>query len=200
MSFRKPLTFLLVGLFAGALLATASLTWRLSLGWVGSLGLVAWALYARRRWTHLESTTGLEPSPPERILWLRLSGTALILGHLVAAIVLVGNNLRVGYGNWLANDSWMMCVAYVLAALLFRRDRSEKDERHESIAAQGHRTGYTAVIVLLMPLIAWLAFTPRAWRVFFTDFVIANVLIALLMASYAALLFVQLVAYARDTR
>ncbi|MEO8314624.1 MAG: hypothetical protein ABI645_07490 [Pseudomonadota bacterium] len=196
----KPFLFLAAGLAAGVLLALASFTWHLSIGWIGAIGLVGWALYARRRWTMLESTTGLGPSPPERMLWLRLSGTALILGHLVAAIMLVGNNLRVGYGNSLAADSWTMAVGYMLAALLFRRDSNQSDERHQAIESYGHRIGYGASIVLLLPLIAWLAFTPRHWRVFFSDFVIANVLIALLLASYVALLFVQLVGYARDTR
>ena len=196
----KPLVFLVVGLVAGVLLAIASLAWHFSIGWIGALGLVGWALYARRRWTALENTTGLEPSAPERVVWMRLGGTALILGHLAASIVLVGNNLRVGYGNSLAADSWTMVLAYVVAALLFRRDTTEKDERHEAIAARGHRVGYATLSVLLPPLIGWLAFTPREWRVFFSDFVIANVLIALLLASYVALLFVQLVAYARDTR
>jgi hypothetical protein len=196
----KPLAYLVAGLAAGALLAVASLTLNLSIGWIGALGLVGWALYARRRWSVLADTTGLEPSPPERMLWLRLSGTALILGHLVAAIVLVGNNLRLGYGNSLATDSWTMAVGYLVAALLFRRDRQQSDERHQTIEASGHRMGYSMSIALLLPLIAWLAFTPRDWRSFLTDFVIANVLIALLLASYVALLFVQLVGYARDTR
>ncbi len=196
----KPFSYLVAGLAAGALLAAASLTWQLSIGWMGALGLIGWALYARRRWTALEESTGLEPSPPERMLWLRLSGTALILGHLVAAIALVGNNLRVGYGNSLAADSWTMAVGYMVAALLFRRDRNQSDERHQAIEAYGHRIGYATSIALLLPLIAWLAFTPREWRSFLTDFVIANVLIALLLASYVALLFVQLAGYARDTR
>ena len=196
----KPFSYLMAGLAAGALLAVASFTWKLSIGWMGALCLTGWALYARRRWSVLEESTGLEPSPPERMLWLRLSGTALILGHLVAAIALVGNNLRVGYGNSLAADSWTMVIGYMLAALLFRRDRNHSDERHQAIEARGLRFGYATVVVLLLPLIAWLAFTPRPWRVFFSDFVIANVLIALLLASYVVLLFVQLVGYARDTR
>lgn len=176
----RPATFLVAGLATGALLATISLFFQFSVGWIGA--------------------AGLEPSAPERILWLRLCGTALVLGHIVTAIVLVGNNLRVGSGNTLAMDSWILVAGWQVATWLFRRDRRERDERHEVIAARGYRAGYYASIVLLLPLIAWLAFTPRPWRTFFSDFVIANVLIALLIAAYAALLFVQLLAYARDTR
>jgi len=196
----KPLAFLLAGLAAGALLAFASLVWQVALGWIGAVALIGWALQARRRWSTLEDASGLGPSPPERMIWMRLCGTALVLGHLTAAIVLVGNNLRVGSGNTLAADSWVMVIGWQVAAFLFRRDRNERDERHDAIAARGYRAGYFATILLLLPLIAWLAFTPRPWRAFFTDFVIANVLIALLIAAYAVMQFVQLVAYARDTR
>src|SRR5262245_33025141 len=104
----QPLAFLLAGLAAGAALAVAGLTWQVPIGWIGALGLVGWALYARSRWLNLEDTTGLEPSAPERMLWLRLSGTALVLGQIATAIALVGNNLRVGYGNTLASDSWTL--------------------------------------------------------------------------------------------
>jgi hypothetical protein len=200
MLYLKPLLLLLAGLAVGALLARAGLAWQLPLGWLGAVVLVGWSLLARRRWLILEGATGLEPSPPERMIWMRMCGTALVLGHLTAAIALVGNNLRVGYGNTLAADSWVMVIGWQVAAFLFRRDRKERDERHDTIAAHGYRAGYIASILLLLPLIAWLAFTPRPWRAFFTDFVIANVLIALLIAAYAVMQFVQLVAYARDTR
>lgn len=196
----KPLTFLLSGLAVGALMAIAGIASRIPVGWIGAIGIVGWALYARRRWLALEDAIGLEPSPPERMVWMRLCGAALVLGHLATAIVLVGNNLRVGYGNTLAADSWVMVLGWQIAAFLFRRDRNERDERHDAIAARGYRAGYFASILLLLPLVAWLAFTPRPWRAFFTDFVIANVLIALLIAAYTVMQFVQLVAYARDTR
>jgi hypothetical protein len=195
----KPIAFLAVGLVAGALLAIASLASHTPTGWVGAAALIIWAVVARRRWSALEATNGLDPGAPERVLWLRLAGTALLLGHLTAAILLVGNDLRVGQGNSLAGDSWTMVAAQMIAALLFRHDSKEQDERHAVIAARGVRVGYATLIAVLIPIIAWLAFMPRDVRAALSHFVIANVLIALLLASYAALLFVQLVDYARDT-
>jgi hypothetical protein len=195
----QPITFLLAGLLAGALLALASQAASIPTGWIGSIALIAWAVFARRRWTRVETTSGLEPGAPERVLWLRLAGTSLLVGHLIAALLLVGNDLRVGQGNTLAIDSWTMVIAFQVAALLFRRDRHEHDERHAVIAAHGFRVGYGALIATLIPLIAWLAFTPRVARAQLSDFVIANVLIAVLLLSYVALLFIQLLDYARDT-
>jgi len=195
----KPISFLATGLVAGALLAIASLVSHVPTGWIGAGALITWAVVARRRWTALEATNGLEPGAPERALWLRLAGTALVLGHLVTAILLAGNDLRVGQGNTLAVDSWTLVTAQIVAALLFRGDSKVQDERHAGIAARGVRVGYATLIAVLIPVIAWLAFTPPGARVVLSHFVIANALIALLLVSYAALLFVQLVDYARDT-
>jgi hypothetical protein len=195
----KPFAFLAAGLVIGASLAIVSLASHLPTGWMGAIGLIAWAFVAKQRWTSLEATNGLDPGAPERALWMRLAGTALILGHLATAILLAGNDLRVGQGNTLAIDSWTLVVGQMIAALLFRRDSRQQDERHAAIAARGVRVGYTTFIAVLVPGIAWLAFTPPGARMSLSHFVIANALIALLLVSYAALLFVQLVDYARDT-
>jgi hypothetical protein len=196
----KPILFLLAGLAAGAALAALSLALKLPTGWVGALALIAWAILARRRWARLEETSGLEPGAPERILWLRLAGVALILGHLVAAILLVRDGLRLGSGNSLATDSWTMVAGHQIAAFLFRADFKGLDERHAPIAARGVRVGYGTLILLLIPLLAWLVVMPLALRSALTHFVLANVLIGLLCASYAGMLLDQLFAYGRDTR
>lgn len=195
----KPMAFLITALATGTLLAIASLALHVPTGWIGASVLLAWAFNARRRWTALEATSGLDPGAPERALWMRLAGTALVLGHLVAAILLAGNDLRVGQGNTLAIDSWTLVAAQLIAELLFRRDRNAQDERHIGIAARGVRVGYATFILVLIPGIAWLAFTPPGARTALSHFVVANALIALLLVSYAAMLFVQLVDYARDT-
>jgi len=195
----KPIVFLVAGLVMGAFLAILSLALHVPTGWIGAAALITWAFIARRRWTALEATNGLDPGAPERALWMRLAGTALVLGHLTTAILLAGNELRVGQGNTLAVDSWTLVAAQMIAALLFRRDSQENDERHAGIAARGVRVGYATLIAVLIPVIAWLAFTPPGARVMLSHFVLANTLIALLLVSYAVLLFVQLVDYASDT-
>jgi hypothetical protein len=193
----KPIAFLLTTLLAGGLLAVFSLMANAPTGWIGAAALVAWAFIARRRWLRVEAT-GLEPSAPERILWLRFAGNSLILGHLVVALILVQGDLRLGNGNSLAVDSWTLVLGQCVAALAFHRDRNEHDERHEAIRARGVRAGYATLIVGLIVVILWLAFMPPPLRSALTDFVLANALIILLLASYGVMLLVQLIAYARD--
>jgi hypothetical protein len=200
MSLVRVIGFLAAALGAGTALALTSLMLGVPTGWIGAAGLIGWAVAARRRWARQEATSGLEPGAPERILWLRLAGVALVLGHLAAAILLVQGDLRVGHGNSLAIDSWTMVAAIQIAALLFRRDSRERDERHDAIAAHGVRVGYAALIGLLLVLIPWLGLTPEGLRAPLTDFVLANLLIAVLLTSYAAMLLAQLIAYAKDTR
>lgn len=196
----KPVAFLLAALAAGAVLAVVGLAAGLPIGWIGAVALVGWAFAARRRWAGLEATSGLEPGAPERFLWLRLAGASLVLGQLVTAILLVRDDLRIGNGNSLAIDSWTLLVAEFIVTFAFSRDRSECDERHDAILARGVRAGYAALVAAVIALLAWLAYAPAPLRTALTDFVLANVLVALILASYSVMVFVQLVVYARDTR
>jgi len=196
----KPAAFLLACLAVGAGLAIVSFATHVSTGWAGAIALAAWAFIARRRWMLLEATSGLEPGAPERILWLRTAGNALIVGHVAASVLLVGDALRLGNENTLAIDSWTIALGQLAAALLFRRDEKERDERHAAIAAGGVRAGYTALIVLFIVLIGWLAYAPPPQRSALSHFVLANLMLVLILASYGVMLLRQLIDYAIDTR
>jgi hypothetical protein len=196
----KPFAFLLACLAVGAGLVVISLAANLSTGWAGAIALAAWAFIARRRWREIEASSGLEPGAPERILWLRTAGNALILGHVVASVLLVGDDLRLGNGNTLAVDSWTIALGQCVATLLFRRDEKERDERHATIAARGVRAGYTALIVFLIVLLGWLAYAPPPQRAALSHFVLANLVLVLILASYGVMLLRQLIDYAIDTR
>ncbi|MFT3722722.1 MAG: hypothetical protein QM773_03965 [Hyphomonadaceae bacterium] len=200
MQILKPAAFLLACLAVGAGLAVLSLAANVSTGWVGAIALAAWAFIARRRWMLIEATSGLEPGAPERILWLRTAGNALIVGHVAASVVLVGDALRLGNGNTLAIDSWTIALGQLAATFLFRRDEKERDERHAAIAARGIRTGYTALIVFLIVLLGWLAYAPPPERSALSHFVLANLMIVLILTSYGVMLLRQLIDYAIDTR
>lgn len=199
MAALKSLAFLVGALAIGAMLAYAGLKAGVLIGGLGAAVLIAWAIMAHRRWTRLEASSGLAPDAPERILWLRLAGNSLILGHAVAALALVGDDLRLGHGNTLAYDSWTLLLGQSVAALVFRRDRNERDERHEAILARGIRGGYAGLIVALVLLLVWLAFAPAPLRDALSPFILANLLIALLLASYGVMLLIQLMLYAEDT-
>ncbi len=196
----KPFAFLIAALSMGALLAVAGLKADVLVGWLGALALVAWAVVAQRRWRRLETSSGLAPDAPERILWLRLAGNSLILGHLAVVIGLVGDDLRLGNGNTLAYDSWTMVLGQAIAALVFRRDNSERDERHEAILSRGLKGGYGSLIAALALLLLWLGFAPPPLLDALGHFTLANLLVALILASYGVMLMVQLLLYAEDTR
>jgi len=159
----RPIVFLLATLAAGVGLAAASLAAGMSTGWIGALVLILWAIIMRRRWAGQEAH-GIEPGAPERVLWLRLAGSALVLGHLIAAILLLGDGLRLGSGNSLASDSWIMVVGHQIAAFLFRSDTKQQDERHAPIVARGVRVGYATLILSQIPLLVWMVVMPLALR------------------------------------
>jgi hypothetical protein len=200
MIFLGPIAFFLTCLAVGAGLALVSIAAGVSTGWAGAVALAAWALIARRRWRQIEATSGLEPGAPERILWLRTAGNALIVGHVVASVLLVRDDLRLGNANTLAIDSWTIALGQLAATLLFRRDEKERDERHAAIAARGVRAGYTVLIVFLIVLLAWLAYAPPPQRSALSHFVLANLMLVLVLASYGVMLLRQLLDYAIDTR
>ncbi len=191
----------LVGVLAfGAALALAAISWSVSTGWIGAAGLVGWAVLARRRWSRLNATTGEEPGAPERVLWHRLTGTGILLGHLTIALLNPSVDLHVGSGNTLAIDSWTILIAMIVSAALFHGDARERDERHRSIAARGVRSGYTALIVLLLILLFYLGFAPPDFRQPLTHWLLANLLSGLIVTSLLVMQFVQLLAYAPDGR
>lgn len=199
MGVLKPILFLAAGLAAGAALAFGSLAADIPTGWIGAIVLIVWALIMRRRWAWMEQRN-LEPGAPERVLWLRLAGAALVLGHLAASILLAGDNLRLGSGNSLATDNWTMEAGHMIAALLFRADIRTQDERHAPIVARGIRAGYATLILLPLPLLAWMIVMPLALRTLLTHFVLANIVVTIMVVSYVVMLLVQLFAYAKDAR
>jgi hypothetical protein len=196
----KPFAFLLACLAVGAGLAIVSFSTHVSTGWAGAVAIAAWAFIARRRWLQIEATSGLEPGAPERILWLRTAGNALIVGHVAASVLLVGDDLRLGHDNTLAIDSWTIALGQFVATLIFRRDEKERDERHTAIAARGVRAGYTALIIFAIVLLGWLAYAPPPQRSALSHFVLANIMLVAILASYGVMLLRQLIAYAIDTR
>ena len=195
----KSLAFLFLAVSLGVLLVFASLYTGWLFGWIGAAVLLGWALGIRRRWAD-RAERGLEPGPPERVLWLRLCGAGLVVGHTVAALVLVGDDLQVGRGNVLAYDLWTMIVAYMVASMLFRSDSSVHDERHAAIAAHGAIVGYRVLTTLLVVLLLYLVIVPFEARAFLTHFVLANILIVLMLTSYLAMILIELAGYARDTQ
>jgi hypothetical protein len=196
----KVLGFVAAVLAFGAALAWTAIATGLSTGWVGAAALLGWAVLARRRWERLRATTGTDPCGPERIVWHRLAGTGVLLGHLATALLNPKVDLHLGSGNSLAVDSWTILAAMAVSAMVFRGDAADRDERDAAIDARGQRAGYTALILLLLGLLAWLGFAPRPYQSALTHWVIANLLVALIIASAVVMYAAKLLAYAPDGR
>lgn len=183
----------------GASLAFSSLSLGFSTGWIGAGAMICWALLARQRWRRLSQTTGADPGGPERVLWHRLTGTGILLGHLSIGLLNPHIDLHVGSGNTLAIDSWTILVAMMISALLFHADARECDERHREVSARGVRAGYLTLIILLLILLFYLGFAPPNLLQAFDHWLIANLLSGLITASLVVMFFAQLAGYAADS-
>lgn len=190
--------FLAIFLLLGAILAAMGFYLDLPVGWIGAIGLLGWAFSIRRHWVRVEKNSETEPSPPARVLWVQCAGYGLLLGHLILALLLAGDNLRLGNGNMLAIDSWTMIGAGLVVSFIFKRDRNIEDERDREISARGVRVSYFTLVILSIGFAFFLAFAPPNCRSDLTHFVIGNVLIALILTSYLAQLISRLSSYSRD--
>jgi len=196
----RSLTFLIIASSFGAVLALVSIFANFPTGWIGRLLLIACTVFARRKWSRLEDTTGLEPGPPERILRFYGSATAMLLGHMIVGLVHPDIDLHVGNGNSLAIDSWTMISAMILAGFLFRQDGKIKDERDAAISAKGTKIGYTTLIFELIILSFVLGFLPTRLMDSVTYFDLGNILIAGILLSILVKYASQLLSYDKDTR
>ena len=195
----KSIGIVVAAAIAGAILAVLSVRFHLLTGWAGGLALIFWAVQARKKWARIETLTGLEPGGPERVLRLRATGTALLLGHLIAGLCHHDLDLHVGQGNSLAIDSWTMFSALLIAGLLFRRDKNTFDERDEAITERGTKAGYFSLITMLVLLLTLLGFLPIKALESLNYFTLANILVAIILASIVFKHLTELVAYAKDT-
>ena len=195
----RSFAFIATAAVIGAVLAVLSVRLNIPTGWIGGIALIGWAILARRNWEAAQKQTGLEPSGPERILRLRAAGTALLLGHLIAALFHPELDMHVGQGNSLAIDSWTMLAALIFAGFMFRQDGTIRDERDDSITAKGTKFGYVSLIGILTALLFLLGFLPPRVLAGVDYFTLANILVAAILLSVTIKYTVQLIGYAKDT-
>lgn len=197
-SLAHTLLFLAIFFAIGASLAVSGFYLDFPTGWLGAAGLLGWTFVIRGHWTRIEKESEGEPSPPARALWVQCAGYSLLLGHLILALMITGENLRLGNGNALAIDSWIMIAAALTTDFIFKRDKKTEDERDKEISAKGVRASYRTLIFLIVSLSFFLAFAPPHYKSDLTHFVIGNILIALILSSYLSQLVSRLHSYSRD--
>ncbi len=195
----KSLTFLVIAAAIGALIALVSIHANFATGWIGGIFLIGCTVFARRRWSTQENTTGLEPGPPERIIRFYSAATSMLFGHMIVGLIYPQIDLRLGSGNSLAIDSWTMIAAMILAAFLFKRDMKIRDERDATISAEGTKLGYVVLIAELIILSLVLGFLPPHLMNKVSYFDLGNILIAGIVFSILMKCASQLLAYSKDT-
>lgn len=197
-----PKSILILGaaLVLGVALALISIWGGVPTGWIGGAALIGWTMLTRRHWAKMQSTTGLEPGGPERVLRFTAFGTALLFGHMATSFAFPEIDLHVGSGNFLAVDSWTMILAVIIASVIVRKDRNMQDERDRTIVARGTKAGYLALIIILILFSFFLAFVPARFVPELNFFVVANAQIAIVLASLLVKYSVQLVDYDKDTK
>ncbi len=181
-------------------LALAALAGRLPLpaGVGGALVMLITALAVRRRWGLLAEAA---PGTPERQLWVSLGGTAIVAGHLLAAMWHIGPRMvmHTPTVHALGIDSWTLVAAAVLAYWIAREPQPRTDERDAWIAGQGLRVAHYALLAVLVVQILALGFVREGWIGELSHPSIAHGLILALLASELANAIARLGLYARES-
>lgn len=185
---------------AGILLAIFSVQMSFPTGWIGGLGLLAWTLISRRRWSQLRDAVGLEPGAPERVVRYYAVGKALILGHLLTAIAYPNETLRVGHGNYLAVDSWTMLGTMLVIYFFVRKVDALEDERDRIFNSRATRTGFHFLIFAVVAFAFFLGFAFPDWESELTPFLAGNILIAAIVGSFLVKSISLLNEYTKDTK
>jgi hypothetical protein len=162
--------------------------------------MVVGTLWMERHWTRRARTTGDDPSGAERNLWLYLAGTALIVGFVACVLLTPGSEVHRATGDTGGYDSWLMLAGGAIAWWVLNRRGAPRDERDRDIAAYGDRVGYWALFLLLLAFLLALGFAPPPAMQRFTHWLIANTLLALIMAASLVQYVAQLARYARERR
>lgn len=180
-------------------LGLAAFTGRLPLpaGVIGALIMLLIALAVRRRWGLLAEAA---PGTPERQLWVSLGGTAVVAGHLLAAMWHIGPRMRMHTPtvHALGIDSWTLVAAALLAYWVAREPQPRRDERDAWIGGHGLRAAHYALVIVLVVQILALGFVHEGWVGELSHPSIAHGLILALLASSLADSVARLWLYARE--
>lgn len=168
--------------------------------WPGLLGagaMVAVALIARMRWF------GLDLAPrgsPERRLWVVLGSHAVIGGHLVTALGLIGAGMvmHTQQVHALGIDSWTLVAGGIAAWAIARDPEPRHDERDAQIAYAGLRWAHGTLVALLIVGLVPLGFGWSASVRALSHPMIAHLLIVALLVSVLVDAVVRLRAYRLD--
>jgi ABC-type amino acid transport system permease subunit len=166
-------------------------------GVLGALLMLLAALAVRRRWGLLAEAA---PGTPERQLWVSLGGTAVVAGHLLAALWHIGPRMvmHTPTVHALGIDSWTLVAGAAIAYAIARESQPRQDERDAWIGGHGLRAAHYLLVAVLLVQILALGFVNSGWIGELSHPSIAHGLILALLASSLADAITRLRLYARD--
>jgi hypothetical protein len=182
----------------GLLLAQSPQSWPVRPGLVGAGFMLALAWWARERWKR----DPVAPEAPERNCLLSLSGTLIVLAHLLASLWQIGPamELHSAAAHAMALDNWILFFAALLSIWIARAPSPVRDERDLQITAAAFRIGHWSLVLQLLALVLWMGFGRDALLEQTSRAMLAQMIVCFWIASCVIQNFACLLAYARDHR
>jgi hypothetical protein len=193
---------ILIVLFAstlfGVVLALPGLNLPFRAGLLGGVVMLALAWGVRSRW----AASADAPEAPERTALLSLTGTTIVLAHLMASLWRIGPamDLHSRASHAMGTDSWILFGASLLMGWLARAPGPSADERDRHIAANAMRVGHYGLLLQLLLFVLWLAFGRGTVLEQMSRAMLAQLLICFWIVSCVIHEVTCLYAYARDRR
>ena len=195
---QRILVFFLASALLGVLLAQPNFPVPLRPGLFGAVLMLSVAWCLRQRWRLAPDA----PEAPERRALLSLSGTVIVLSHLLASLWQIGPamQLHTPASHAMGIDNWTLFGAALLMGWLARAAGPSADERDRQIAATALRYCHYSLLLQLLAFVLWLAFGHGAVLEQLSRAMLAQWLICFWIVSCVVHDITCLHAYARDRR
>ncbi len=182
----------------GVLLAQPDFPMPIRPGLLGAVLMVSIAWWIRGRWLRSPDA----PEAPERRALLSMTGTVIVLAHLLACLWQIGPamKLHTPEAHAMGVDSWTLFAASLLMGWMARAAGPTADERDRQIAATALRWCHYGLLLQLLMFVLWLGFGRGAVLEQMSRAMLAQVLICFWIVSCVVHDMTCLHAYARDRR
>ena len=183
---------------AGTLLAVPFGFWPARPGLYAAVLMISAAWWLRTSWR----SDPAAPEAPERRALLSLSGTLIVLSHLLASLWQIGPGMQLHTeaSHAMALDNWALFGASLLMGWIARAPGPSQDERDRMIVAASLRSGHYALVLQLFLLAIWLGFGRDAILQQLSRAMLAQVLICCWIVSCVIHDLSCLLAYAHGRR
>lgn len=167
-------------------------------GLFGAALMLGLAWWMRERWRLAPDA----PEAPERRALLSLSGTLVVLSHLLTSLWQIGPamELHTHASHDMGIDSWTLVAASLLVGRMARAPGPSADERDQHIAAIAMRVAHYTLLLQMLGFVLWLAFGRGTVLEQMSRAMLAQLLVCFWIVSCVVHDISCLHAYARDRR